>query len=114
MRAIAFDFQLALSVVDATGRAFQCGYITLSNISPSSKYITCDNIVSALRCAAWLRLRKSFGTGNASDADMSGRPKVRVSLHGAQSAKALTGINRDKTKLGRWRREDLGSESWDY
>jgi hypothetical protein len=33
MRAIAFDFQLALSVVDATGRAFQCQYITLSNIS---------------------------------------------------------------------------------
>lgn len=70
-------------------------YITLSNIHGQAKYITCGNIFGALNCAAWLKLKRSFGTGNVSDAGTSGRPKVRVSLRGVRSAKALIGINRD-------------------
>jgi peptidoglycan hydrolase-like protein with peptidoglycan-binding domain len=52
---------------------------------------------SALRCGAWLKLKRLFGTGNASVAVTSGRPKARASLHGARSAKARTGTNHGKT-----------------
>jgi hypothetical protein len=45
---------------------------------------------------AWLESKRSFGTGYVSDAGMSGRPKMRASPHGARSAKALTGTDRDK------------------
>ena len=46
---------------------------------------------------SWLESRKQFGTGYASAAGTSGRPKAKGSPHGARSAKARTGTSLDKT-----------------
>jgi hypothetical protein len=46
---------------------------------------------------SWLESKRRFGTGYASDAGMSGLPKVKGSQHGVRNAKARTGTNRDKT-----------------
>lgn len=46
---------------------------------------------------SWLESKRRFGTGYASAAGTSGRPKAKVSPRGARSAKARTGTNLDKT-----------------
>ena len=46
---------------------------------------------------AWVRLKKSFGTGNVNVASTSGHQRARASLSSARTAKALTGIDHDKT-----------------
>ena len=89
-------------MVSAARALVSWNHITRSNMIEQAKSITCDNIFSALRCVAWLKSKRSFGTGSANAASTSGRQKVKTNLRGARSANRRTGTSLDKTNELWW------------
>lgn len=73
-------------------------YIILDNIQSQAKSITCNNILSVLTCAAWVKSKRLSGTGSASDADMNGLRRLKTNRSSVRPANRRTGTGPDKTR----------------